>query len=76
MAGIGKISQRRKDSLSTFTGGREVFLRDGDQVLMSIVPTGDDDDERLTDFWRHAVQTQTNEGTTRWTYSLCGKSVD
>ena len=76
MAGIGKISQRRKDSLSTFTGGREVFLRDGDQVLMSIVTTGDDDDERLTDFWRHAVQTQTNEGTTRWTYSLCGKSVD
>jgi hypothetical protein len=76
MAGIGKISQRRKDTVSTFTGGREVFLRDGDQVLLSIVPTGDDGDERLTDFWRHAVQSQTNEGTTRWTYSLCGKSVD
>jgi|TARA_R110000824_G_scaffold147237_2_gene316682 hypothetical protein len=76
MSGIGKISQRRKDTVSSFTGGREVFLRDGDQVLLSIVPTGDDDDERLTDFWRHAVQSQTTEGGTRWTYSLCGKSVD
>tara|TARA_B100000949_G_scaffold228979_1_gene237280 strand:+ start:1082 stop:1852 length:771 start_codon:yes stop_codon:yes gene_type:complete len=76
MAGIGKITQRRKDTVSNFTGGREVFLRDGDQVLMSIVPTGDDGDERLTDFWRHAVQSQSSDGATRWTYSLCGKSVD
>jgi len=76
MSGIGKITQRRKDSVGTFAGGREVFLRDGDQVLLSIVPTGDDGDERLTDFWRHAVQSQNSDGATRWTYSLCGKSVD
>ena len=76
MAGIGKISQRRKDSISSFTGGREVFLRDGDQVLMSIIPTGDEGDGKLTDLWRHAVQSKTSEGATRWTYSLCGKSVD
>ena len=76
MAGIGKITQRRKDTVSNFTGGREVFLRDGDQVLLSIIPTGDDGDERLTDFWRHAVQSQNADGATRWTYSLCGKSVD
>jgi len=76
MAGIGKITQRRKDTVSSFTGGREVFLKDGDQVLMSIIPTGDDGDEKLTDFWRHAVQSQSNEGATRWTYSLCGKSIE
>ena len=76
MSGIGKITQRRKDTVSSFTGGREVFLKDGDQVLMSIIPTGDDGDEKLTDFWRHAVQSQSNEGVTRWTYSLCGKSIE
>jgi len=75
MAGIGKITQRRKDTVSNFTGGREVFLKDGDQVLLSIIPTGDDGDERLTDFWRHAVQNQNSDGVTRWTYSLCGKSI-
>ena len=55
---------------------KEVFLKDGDQVLMSIIPTGDEGDEKLTDFWRHAVQSQSNEGATRWTYSLCGKSIE
>lgn len=78
MSGIKSISEKRAEEAqnSSFSNSLELFLADGDQAYVAIVPTGDEDDTRLDDFWRHSVQASDKDGNKSWNNHLCGKTLD
>ena len=74
--GIARISQRRdevKAKQSIGGSGQNLWLRDGDQALVNLIPTGEEDDARLDDFFMHSFQMPGDDGSMRWNSSLCEK---
>mgnify|MGYP001559837288 CR=1 FL=1 len=62
------------------SGNMELWLKDGDIAYVAIIPSGEENDHRLGDFWIHSdVQTitqDTGEKKTTWTDYLCMKTLD
>lgn len=74
MSGIAKIRQRMDDTRSgntTFAPGKEVWLKDGEQMFISSVATGDPDDLMLDDFRMYTFRKDN-----RWTSVLQDDAVD
>ena len=72
--GIGSINQRRsEDKANRNNGTNELWLRDGDIAYVSIVPSGDDGDERLDDFYVHTIQSTGDSGQRIFTTKYCEK---
>tara|TARA_R110002020_G_scaffold18947_4_gene65641 strand:+ start:4096 stop:4782 length:687 start_codon:yes stop_codon:yes gene_type:complete len=75
MSGIAKIQQQRDDYRSgastTFTPGKEVWLKDGDQLFLSCVATGEAEDPNLEEYYMYTFRKDN-----RWTNVLRDDSVD
>lgn len=72
--GIGSINQRRsQDKANRGNAANELWLRDGDIAYVSIVPSGDDGDERLDDFYVHVLQITGDDGQRRFSTNYCMK---
>ena len=82
MPGIASINNRiDKASSGDAAGfyGQELFLNDGDQALVAVVASGHDDDDTadlIDDFYRHSYSSTNPDGSTKWNYTFCQKSVD
>ena len=62
MSGITRIQQGREESRRpdvTFTPGKEIWFRDGDQVFLSSVATGSDDDKYLDELYLYVFRAGT-----------------
>ena len=62
MSGILRIQQGREESRRpdvTFTPGKEIWFRDGDQVFLSSVATGSDDDKYLDELYLYVFRAGT-----------------
>ena len=62
MSGITRIQQGREDSRRpdvTFTPGKEIWFKDGDQVFLSSVATGSDDDKYLDELYLYVFRAGT-----------------
>ena len=77
MAGIAKITQKHKeDNKSNFGGGKDLFLRDGDQAIVAIVASGEENDHLLDDYFQHTVNsTDVTTGANRFNSVVCGKTT-
>ena len=75
MSGIAKIQQLRDDYRSgagtNFTPGKEVWLKDGDQIFLTSVATGEPEDSFLEDYYMYTFR-QNN----RWTNVLRDDGID
>ena len=75
MSGIAQIQQLRDDFHSganlTFTAGKEVWLKDGDQAFVSSIATGEPDDEKIDEFYMFTFRDNN-----RWTNVLKDDEVD
>ena len=71
MAGIKSIVQNRKQDYQT--GGLELWLKDGDQAHVAVIATGEENDARLDDFYRHTVQIRStgDDAQVSWNNVLC-----
>ena len=62
MSGITRIQQGREEYRRpdvTFTPGKEIWFRDGDQVFLSSVATGSDDDKYLDELYLYVFRAGT-----------------
>ena len=62
MSGITRIQQGREESRRpdvTLTPGKEIWFRDGDQVFLSSVATGSDDDKYLDELYLYVFRAGT-----------------
>lgn len=79
IAGIQSKYESEKANQQS-SGNMELWLKDGDIAYVAVVPTGDEKDHRLGDFYVHTdmvVTTQdTGEKKTTWTDYLCMKTLD
>jgi len=74
VGGIKKIQQRRDDEKSSSGGsGRELWLKDGDEAFVSILASGDEEDDRLDDLYIHSLQFTRDDGSTGWRTAMCQK---
>ena len=57
MAGLSSINSRQKDLAAARGGDRkEIWLRDGDQVFLRPIATGDDDDPNLEELYLYTYE--------------------
>ncbi|MEK6861522.1 MAG: hypothetical protein AABY07_06125 [Nanoarchaeota archaeon] len=76
MAGIEGINKRRKEEYQGSNSGLELFLKDGHQAYVGIVPSGAEDDLRLGDFYRHSIEISNSDTSKSWKYLICPKTFD
>lgn len=78
MSGINKIKNEVETEKKEQNAGMELWLKDGDEALVAIVPDGSDDkDYRLDKFYTHANQFTRDDGSKGWKNQLClDKSED
>jgi len=75
MSGIQSIYKRAVDSLSGKMSA-ELFLKEGDHVLVTIIPSGsDDNDNRLDEFASHSIRSNQEDGSTQFNTVFCLRSV-
>lgn len=79
IAGIQSKYENEKANQQS-SGSMELWLKDGDIAYVAIVPTGDEKDHRLGDFYVHTDMVTTTQDTgekkTTWTDYLCMKTLD
>ena len=75
MSGIAKIQQLRDDYRSgagtTFTPGKEIWLKDGDHIFLTSIATGEEGDSSLDEYYMYTFR-QNN----RWTNVLRDDGID
>lgn len=76
MSGISKIQQKRDDYRSRLGNdlvrpGKEVWLKDGDQIFLSCVATGEEGDPNLDEYYMFTFRKDN-----RWTNVLRDDAVD
>lgn len=80
MPGIERIQEHQEEqrAASTFSNNTELILNaDGDQALIAVVSSGKDDtDGRIDEYFRHSYQQTGDDGSERWVFSFCKRSVE
>lgn len=72
IGGVGKSRQEHLDSQPSGGGlGLELWLKDGDSAIVSSAASGDEDDDRLGDFYSHGAQATAQSGKPFWYDKPC-----
>lgn len=78
MGGILKIQQQRESEKEAkqSVGAKDLYLRDGDQAFIAIIPSGEENDARLDSLAFHSVKETFDSGKAFWKSYVCPTALD